>query len=80
LDYNKKQEEKFETAGMKFFMSIAGYTGKDQINIRIMEKLNIFYLNNNVLKSRSLEKSHSMNRRQTNSKANFYHTTQHDET
>jgi hypothetical protein len=37
---------------MKFLRNVAGYTRKDQImNIKIMEELNIFSLNNKIIKS-----------------------------
>jgi hypothetical protein len=53
LDYNKKQEAKFETAEMKFLRRVAGHTRKGQIrNTKIMEELNIFNPYNKMLKSR----------------------------
>jgi hypothetical protein len=54
-----KQEAKIETAETKFLRSVAGYTRKDRIrNTQIRGKLNIFHLNNNILKSKSQWKYH----------------------
>jgi hypothetical protein len=51
MDYNKKREAKFETAAMKFSRSVAGYIRKGQIrNTKIREELNIFNLNNKIIK------------------------------
>jgi hypothetical protein len=48
----KKQEEKIETAEIKFLKRVAGYRRKDQIrNTEIREELNIF--NAKIIKSRS---------------------------
>jgi hypothetical protein len=55
----KKQEAKFETAEIKFLMSAAGYARKDQIrNTKIKEELDIFNINNKILKSKSQWKYH----------------------
>jgi hypothetical protein len=49
--------KKIETAEIK--LSAAGYSRKDQIrNTKIREELNIFNLNNKILKSRSQWKYH----------------------
>jgi hypothetical protein len=54
LACNKKHKTKTETAEMKFFGSVAAYTRKNQIRTtKIREELNIFNLNNAILKSRS---------------------------
>jgi hypothetical protein len=46
-----KEAAKAETAEMKSLRCVAGCTKKDQIrNTKIMEELNIFYLNNKILK------------------------------
>jgi hypothetical protein len=55
----KEQKQKVETAGMKFLRSVAGYRNKGQIrNTKIREELNIFNLNDKILKSRSQWKYH----------------------
>jgi hypothetical protein len=50
----KQKRAKTETAELKCFRSVAGYARKDQIrNTTIKEDLNIFNLNNTILKTRS---------------------------
>jgi hypothetical protein len=52
-------EAKTEIAEMRFLRNVAGYTTKDQIRYtKIREELNIFILNNNILKSRTQWKYH----------------------
>jgi hypothetical protein len=60
MNRNKeKQEEKIETSEVKFLRSVAGYSRKGQIiNINIRKKLNIFYLNYKIIKSRQQWKYH----------------------
>jgi hypothetical protein len=61
LTITRKQEEKVETAEIKFLRSIAGYTRKDQIrNTKIKEELNIFYPSNTILKCRLTSKYHDL--------------------
>jgi hypothetical protein len=53
VDY-KKNEAKIETIEMKFLRRVIGCTRKNQIRYtKIRQKLNIFNLNNNILKSKS---------------------------
>jgi hypothetical protein len=47
-----------EIAESKIFRRVTGYARKDQININIRELLNVFYLNNEILKFRSQWKRH----------------------
>jgi sulfur carrier protein ThiS len=61
VEYNEKTGRKIETAEMNFFRTVSGYTIMDQIrNTKITEELSIFYLNNQILKSRSQWKYHAL--------------------
>jgi glutathionylspermidine synthase len=45
-----QQQQKLETAEMKFLKSVAGYTRKDQIrNTKIREEMSIINLNSKIL-------------------------------
>jgi hypothetical protein len=57
--FTKKQGARIETAKMDFLRSVAGYRRTNQKrNFKIMEELNIFILNDEILNFRSQWKNH----------------------